>query len=59
MGFLLKDMICRKKILFFDADNFSAYQNGKNCHHSKSNNSKDICIFNNDNNKKKTSIYFW
>ena len=46
-----------KVILFYDADNFSAYQNGENCHHSKSNNSKDICIFNNDNSNKPVYIF--
>ena len=46
-----------KVILFYDADNYSTYQNGQNCHHSKSNNSKDICIFNNENNKKAVYIF--
>ena len=46
-----------KVILFYDADNFSAYQNGENCHHSKSNNSKDICIFNKENNSKSVYIF--
>ncbi len=46
-----------KVFLFYDSDNYTIYQDGKNCHHSKSNNSKDICIFNKESNKKPIYIF--
>ena len=46
-----------KVILYSDSDNYAIKQNGNFCHHSKSNSSKDICVFNEEIENKDVYIF--
>ena len=46
-----------KVILYSDSDNYAIKQNGNFCHHSKSNSSKDICVFNEEIDNKDVYIF--